>query len=63
MKQEYLTHKKTKYVYLRPTIEIQLVTLEEGISAASAVIISPTENALPNITDWVESKDEDYWNF
>mgnify|MGYP003425963542 CR=1 FL=1 len=63
MKQEYLTPKKTKCVYLKPKIEIQLVKLEEGISAASAVIISPAGNAQPNITDWVERKDEDYWNF
>lgn len=63
MKQNDLIMGVQKGKYVTPVIVTFFVGLEESISAASAIITGSSNNATPQITDWVEQKDEEYWEF
>lgn len=63
MKQDDLIMNMQRSKYVTPRIVTFFVGLEESISNSSAIITSPSDNATPQITDWVEEKDEQFWEF
>ncbi|WP_225551769.1 hypothetical protein [Sphingobacterium bovistauri] len=49
--------------YFAPKIEFVLFELEDGIATASTQIQIGGTNGTPQVTDWEEVKDQQFWDF
>jgi len=63
MKKDYLTKRNKKKKYTSPAITLFYIKLEEGISTSSAMLTGPSTNDGPQIVDWEQKEDEQFWDF
>lgn len=56
---------ETKKKYVPPKIELTIIELEYSLAAGSAElkIGGETGNGVPKVEDWVEKKDDKFWDF
>lgn len=56
---------ETKKKYVPPKIELTIIELEYSLAAGSAElkIGGDTGNEVPKVEDWVEKKDDKFWDF
>lgn len=52
-----------KKQYIPPTINVTIFELEEGIATTSTQLQIGGNTGTPEVTDWVEKKDEQFWDF
>lgn len=54
---------KKKEGYIPPTLRITIVEMEEGIAAGSAQVTPGGASGTPLVEDFVESNDQQTWDF
>lgn len=54
---------KVRKNYISPTIVTTIIEMEHSIATSSAQMIPGSNNATPEVEDWVKKEDEKYWDF
>ncbi len=52
-----------KRAYIAPSIDVQIVYMEQGIANSSATAKPGGDTNTPTIEDWDEQEDVQNWNF
>lgn len=52
-----------KRAYTAPSVDVEIVYLEQGIAKSSATVAPGGDTNTPTIEDWDEKEDVQNWNF